>query len=317
MKKLILLIILLMTTAAVNAISIEDLECDDGFSFVLFQEGFSSTFEQNNWTISVMDKDFSKETAVDGKWTDLNAKYKTKGGYMFQSTSYLPAGDYTINITRILYDAGLKDAKGYPVVRESEMAYYNISCPPKAFRCAKVQMNVTDCYTIGSDSYMVMEGVDENIVLDDLWFKISGTTRHWLNQTPAISSLIRNNERYLFSAFTEGSQIEWMDVGVRQCDNERYEKSSFKARCAAPRACTSDDNCKTYEFCNLEKNGFCQLLNCTDGKFHSCGEKKTETEAKPTKNEMGVNVINSTEPVKVVVEKSMWERFVDWLKNIF
>ena len=56
MKKLLLLIILLMTTAAVNAISIEDLECDDGFSFVLFQEGFSSTFEQNNWTISVMDK---------------------------------------------------------------------------------------------------------------------------------------------------------------------------------------------------------------------------------------------------------------------
>jgi hypothetical protein len=316
MKKLLLFLVLLMTAAAANAITIEDLECNDGFSFTLYPATTYSWFNENNWSVKAVDRDFGNVYSVDGSWKDLNAINWRKGGFVFQSTSLVPAGSYTLNITRLLYDKGQRDAKGNPVLKESESVYLNMTCPPESFRCAKLQMNISDCYTLGDDSYLIIDGVSENIVLDDLWFKLDGTTRHWLNQTPEISALVKNDVHYIFSAYTEGTKLEWAEVGVDRCDNVRYAGSESKVRCSQPRVCTKDDDCKTYEFCNQKKNSFCQPLNCTDGKFHKCSTRE-QVKVTPVEQQKEEVNVPAQEPVNAAAEKSWWDNFIGFFRNLF
>ncbi len=94
--------ILFLVTPQVLALTVDKVECSDGFSFELGYDQFRA-FRENDWIVSIIDQN-GKSTDVTGVWTNENTlQYGFHDGYLFQSNSFVPEGKHTVNVTRRYY----------------------------------------------------------------------------------------------------------------------------------------------------------------------------------------------------------------------
>ena len=207
--------------------------------------------------------------AIDGAWFDILGTWSKDGRRMKFET-----GDMVL-MGKALYEIRVEDSN-----TGMGLGSTKVLCPDFRVSCKIMDIEIEECKQLKTkDDYYVEYYIRfkaKNIVADDMSYYVLTKDRKTYSWTPIAKSneLISFNvaeispETYVAS-FKLRKEVKSFSISHNYCDSRNDPYYTYVTKVCAIERCSSDDDCKSTEYCNDEN--VCEELDCDYCSYeHNC-----------------------------------------------